>query len=64
MIPSWTEEMPEVICFCCCSLCLLGFPGGSDNKRLACNAGDLVRSLGGENPPEKEMAPHSRILAG
>ena len=63
-IPSRTEEMPEVIRFRCCSLCLLGCPGGPDNKRLACNAGDSVRSRGGEDPPEKEMAPHSSILAG
>ena len=32
-------------------------------KRLAYNAGDLVRSLGQEDPLEKEMATHSSILA-
>ena len=32
-------------------------------KRLAYNAGDLVRSLGQEDPPEKETANHSSILA-
>ena len=77
----------------------MGFPGGSDSKKSACNAGDLgsipglersggegigyplqyswaslvaqlvknlpalwetwVRSLGGEDPLEKEMATHS-----
>ena len=40
-----------------------GFPGGSEVKASACNAGDLVRSLGGEDPLEKEMATHSSILA-
>ena len=39
------------------------FPGGSEVKASACNAGDLVRSLGGEDPLEKEMATHSSILA-
>ena len=34
-------------------------PGGSDDKASACNAGDL----GWEDPLEKEMATHTRILA-
>ena len=34
----------------------LGFPSGSDNKESACNEGDLVQSLGQEDPLEKEMA--------
>jgi len=38
----------------------LGFPGGSDSKESTCNAG--VRSLGREDPVEKEMAIHSSIL--
>ena len=42
---------------------LRGFPGGSDGKESACNAGDLVRSLGQEDPLEKEVATHSSILA-
>ena len=29
----------------------------------ACNAGDQVRSLGREDPLEREMATHSSILA-
>ena len=37
----------------------LGFPGGSDDKESACNAGDL----GWENPMEESMATHSSILA-
>ena len=42
---------------------LLGFPGGSDGKASACNAGDPVRSLGWEDPMQKEMVTHSSILA-
>ena len=46
----------------------LGFPGGSEVKAAASNAGNpmretRVRSLGGEDPLEKEMATHSSILA-
>ena len=41
----------------------LGFPGGSEVKASACNAGDWVRSLGWEDPLEKEMAIHSSIIA-
>ena len=40
-------------------LSALGFPGGSESKESACNAGDL----GQEDPLEKEMATHSSILA-
>ena len=36
-----------------------GFPRGSDGKASACNAGSMDQ----EDPPEKEMAPHSSILA-
>ena len=32
-------------------------------KEFACNGADLVRSLGWEDPLEKGMATHSRILA-
>ena len=41
----------------------IGFSGGSDGKESASNAGDLVWSLGWEDPPEKGMATHSSILA-
>ena len=43
----------------------MGFPGGSDAKEFACNAGDPqgVQSLGQEDPLKKEMATHSSILA-
>ena len=39
------------------------FPGGSDSKASAYNVGDtgLIPGLG--DPLEKEMAPHSSILA-
>ena len=36
-----------------------GFPGGSDRKKSAFNAGDLAR----EDPLEEEMATRSSILA-
>ena len=42
---------------------LESFPGGSDGKESACNAGDWVRSLGLEDPLEKGMATHPSILA-
>ena len=41
----------------------LGFPGGSDSKESACNAGDGVQSLSWKDPLEEEMATHSSILA-
>ena len=41
----------------------MGFPGGSESKESACNAETWVRSLGWEDPLEKEMAIHSSILA-
>ena len=39
------------------------FPGVSDSKEYAFEAGELVPFLGWEDPPEKEMATHSSILA-
>ena len=39
------------------------FPGGSDSKASAYNVETQVRSLGREDPLEKEMATHSRTLA-
>ena len=42
---------------------VLGFPGGSDGKGSACNVGDLVRSLGREDPLQNGMATHPCILA-
>ena len=40
-----------------------GFPGGSDSKVSACNAGDPGLILGQEDPLEKGMATHSSSLA-
>ena len=41
----------------------LGFPGGSDGKEAARNAGDVGSIPGSEDPLEKGMATHSSILA-
>ena len=40
-----------------------GFPGGSDGKESACNAGDLRLIPGSEDPLEKRMAIHSSVVA-
>ena len=45
------------------SILYLGFPGGSTDKESACNAGDLGLTLDQEDLLEKEMTPHSSILA-
>ena len=39
------------------------FPGGSDSKASACNAGDPGSIPGSGRSLEKEMATHSSILA-
>ena len=39
------------------------FPGGSDGKEPAYNAGDLGSISGWEDPLEKEMTAHSSIFA-
>ena len=41
----------------------MGFPGGSDSKEPASNVGDPGSIPGQEDPLEKGMALHSRILA-
>ena len=41
----------------------MGFPGGSVVKNLPAKHETLVRSLGQEDPLEKEKATHSTILA-
>ena len=41
----------------------MSFPGGSDGKASACNAGDPGAIPGSEDPLEKEMATHSSALA-
>ena len=40
-----------------------GFPGGSTGKESAYNVGDMVLSLGWEDPLEKVKATLSSILA-
>ena len=45
------------------SLRLRAYPGGSDRKESACNAGDPALIPGWENPLEKRMATHSSIHA-
>ena len=46
-----------------CNHTWAGGGGGSDGKASAYNAGEPVRSLGREDPLEKEMATHSSTLA-
>ena len=41
----------------------MGFPGGSDGKESACNAGNSASISGLEDPQEKGMATHASILA-
>ena len=41
----------------------LGFPGGSDSKESASDAGDLGLIPGQEDLLKKEMATHSSVLA-
>ena len=41
----------------------MGFPGGSDGKEFACNAGDPGSIPGSGNPQEEVTATHSNILA-
>ena len=40
----------------------LGYPESSVGKESDCNVGDLVQSLGWEDPLEKGKATHSSIL--
>ena len=41
---------------------LEGLPGSSGGEESDCNAGDLVQSLGWEDPLEEGMAAHSSML--
>ena len=47
----------------CCFVLLWGFPRGSAMKNLPAMQEAWARSLGWEDPLEKEMATHSGILA-
>ena len=42
---------------------VVSFPGGSGSKNLPAMQETQVRSLGWEDPLEKEMTTHSSILA-
>ena len=42
----------------------MGFPDGSAGKESACNTGDLIQSLGREDPAEKEMATTPVFFSG
>ena len=52
----------RLLCVCVCIEVSLGFPDSSFGKESVCNAGDLVRFLGWEDPLEKGKATHSSIL--
>ena len=56
----WTVfELQEFVKYC-----NLGFPGGdSASKESSCDVGDLGSIPGWEDPLEKGMSTHSRILA-
>ena len=41
----------------------MGLPRWLSGKEFACSAGDVIRSLGQEDPLEKEMAAYFSILA-
>ena len=41
----------------------MGFPGAFDGKESAWNSGNMSSVAGSGRSPEKEMAPHSSILA-
>jgi len=45
------------------TLIIRGFPGGSDGKESACDAGDPGFILSWEDPLEKGMVTHCSILA-
>ena len=58
----WSERIPWKRDRLCTPV-FLGFPGGSDGKESAATRKTWVRSLGQEDPLEKEMATHSSVLA-
>ena len=59
-----TSGPRDQTCISCISKQVLyHFPGGSEVKASACNAGDQVPSLDQEDPLKKEMATHSSTLS-
>ena len=57
-----SQSVLKTICFILPSI-LGGFPGGSEVKVPASNAGDLGSIPGSGSPLEKEVVTHSSILA-
>ena len=49
--------------YMCVYIYIYGLPGGSVVKNLSAIQEMQVPSLGQEDPPEEEIATHSRILA-
>ena len=46
------------------SVCMSGFPGGSDSRESACNVGDLVQSLSRKTPWRRAWQPTPVSLPG
>ena len=63
LLPLFNHFVGEPV-FMWLHVCINSFPGGSDSEESTCNEGDRVwvRSLGWEDPLEKEMATHCSIL--
>ena len=69
--PSLSPSVSQLECSALPSLFILfktwtlcqGFPGSSVGKEFPAMQGTQVRSLGGEDPLEKEMVTHSGVLA-
>ena len=59
---SLKRHIPEYLLNYCKLYLHMGFPGSSDDKESACNAGDMSLILGQEDPLEKGMATHFSIL--
>ena len=61
--PTDRQDPQDVNSFCSSPNLHQGFPGGSGDKASAAMWETWVRSLGWEDPLEKEMATHSSTLA-
>ena len=60
---SLSVSLPIVKCIYIYIIIVWGFPGGSEVKTSASNAGDLGSIPGQEDPLEKEMVTHCSIFA-
>ena len=56
-------DFPSIVRYLTCTEPSVGFPGGSEVKASACNAGDLGSIPGLQRFPGEEMATHPSILA-